>query len=347
MRWAARRVVWVWWASQFAVEVAPVWPATSTVSAWVSSRVLSSASWASARSTSSITAVVSAASIDHNGTSATCDSWSRTAATAPVTRWAWCAVAVMEPIQAPTTDTPPARKPVLHKGNRRSRGGFETVAARPPQPPAATAAMVRPSVSPPGFETVAARPPQPPAATGGSLCPQGIRAPCRGFETVAARPPQPPAATAAMVRPSVSPPGFETVAARPPQPSAREANATTRPEQPRPGGNPIASPPVALTGAVNPPREPQGRHPRLTAPGSVRHWALGLPTYSPRGSERVAARPPQPPATTSRAATPQPRRTGARYQVPGDAGSGCAASWMTYAVPPEPPSQAASSCARS
>ena len=119
-----------------------LWPATSTVSAWVSSRVLSSASWASARSTSSITAVVSAASIDHSGTSATSDSWSRTAATAPVTRWAWWAVAVMEPIQAPTTDSPPARKPVLHKGNRRSCRGFETVAARPPQPP--TAKRTRP-----------------------------------------------------------------------------------------------------------------------------------------------------------------------------------------------------------
>ncbi len=35
------------------------------------------------------------------------------------------------------------------------------------------------------------------------------------------------------------------------------------------------------------------------------------------------------------------------YQFPGDAGSGCAASWMTYAVPPEPPSQTDSNCARS
>ena len=73
--------------------------------------------------------------------------------------------------------------------------------------------------------------------------------------------------------------GFETVAARPPQPPSPEANATAPPSSQGPGGNPIASPPLALTGAVNPPPEPQRRHPRLTAPVSVRHWALGLPTY--------------------------------------------------------------------
>ena len=41
-----------WWACQFAVEVAPVWPATSMRSAWVRSRASSSASWALAAWTS-------------------------------------------------------------------------------------------------------------------------------------------------------------------------------------------------------------------------------------------------------------------------------------------------------
>ncbi len=63
--------------------------------------------------------------------------------------------------------------------------------------------------------------------------------------------------------------GFETVAARPPQPPRNRSQPT--------GGNPIASPPLTLTGAVNPPTRPQRRHPCLTAPVRVRHSAFGLP----------------------------------------------------------------------
>ena len=42
----------------------------------------------------------------------------------------------------------------------------------------------------------------------------------------------------------------------------------------------------------------------------------------------------------------RPRVDRRAHQFPGEAGSGCAASWMTYAVPPEPPSQTDSNCAR-
>ena len=69
VRNAAGRVVLVW-AYQFAVEVAPVWPAISVRSAWVSSRASSSASWAFAAWTSERAAVVSMGSMDHTGRSA-------------------------------------------------------------------------------------------------------------------------------------------------------------------------------------------------------------------------------------------------------------------------------------
>jgi len=104
VRWAAPGVVWMWWASQVAVDGAPVWPGTSSDVACVTSRASSSASWAFAAWTSLMAVVVSAASIDHNGTPATAPSWSRTPAIARVTRCGWCAIAVMTPIQAATTD---------------------------------------------------------------------------------------------------------------------------------------------------------------------------------------------------------------------------------------------------
>jgi len=54
------------------------------------------------------------------------------------------------------------------------------------------------------------------------------------------------------------------------------------------GGNPIAMNPIAslllaLSGAVNPTYQPQGGHPRLTAPGGVRHSGIGLPHPTPAG----------------------------------------------------------------
>ena len=122
MRCAAARVVLVWWASQVAVEVAPDRPGMSSASAWATSRASSSASWAFAAWTSLMAVVVSVASIDHNGTPATAPSWSRTPAIARVTRCGWCAIAVMTPIQAATTDSPTGPEALVHKG-KRSRPG--------------------------------------------------------------------------------------------------------------------------------------------------------------------------------------------------------------------------------
>ena len=57
-----------------------------------------------------------------------------------------------------------------------------------------------------------------------------------------------------------------------------------RPHGPQPGrgGNPIASPPLALAGAVNPPTGDRSEDARgLTAPARVRHSAIGLPPTPP------------------------------------------------------------------
>ena len=115
---------------------------------------------------------------------------------------------------------------------------------------------------------------------------------CGGFETVAARPPQPPGAAATCRRTQASfasrsqrrlrrsrqarPAVGERVPTLRRFRDGRSATSSTSggpvPAQPRPDrsqpsdGNPIASPPLALAGAVNPPREPQRKHPGLTAP---------------------------------------------------------------------------------
>ncbi len=67
--------------------------------------------------------------------------------------------------------------------------------------------------------------------------------------------------------------GFETVAARPPQPPVGGRVPSRRrtpapPDRSRTSrGNPIASPPLTLAGAVTPPREPQPAAPRIDSPG--------------------------------------------------------------------------------
>ena len=66
-RCACTRVVRVAAACQFAVEDAAVSPGRSIRVAWDSARAFSSASWASALRSCSISAVVSVASIDHTG----------------------------------------------------------------------------------------------------------------------------------------------------------------------------------------------------------------------------------------------------------------------------------------
>jgi hypothetical protein len=88
-RWASRRVVWVRWACQLAVEVAPVSAGRPIRSAWDSSRASISVSCAFAFCTSSMVAIVSAASIDHTLASATWVRSARASATARVTRWVW------------------------------------------------------------------------------------------------------------------------------------------------------------------------------------------------------------------------------------------------------------------
>ncbi len=171
-----------------------------------------------------------------------------------------------------------------------------------------------------GFETVAARPPQPPEGrshtAGGNplasrLCPRRASTPpthgptcalarhsASGLTTypaeVTSKSRRPPAAvstssTSARASRCLRCGGFETVAARPPQPpgvhylvnqTEHLAAAATPQDRSQPsGGNPIASPPLALAGAVNPPREPQRRHPGLTAPVRARHSASGLTTH--------------------------------------------------------------------
>ena len=128
-------------------------------------------------------------------------------------------------------------------------GGFETVAARPPQPPQGQR-WSAPSAGWGGFETVAARPPQPPQGQRWSAPSAGGE----GFETVAARPPQPPQGQR-WSAPSAGGGGFETVAARPPQPPQDRSQPT--------GGNPMASPSLGgsdtrLSGCCRQPRAQLG-----------------------------------------------------------------------------------------
>ena len=92
-------------------------------------------------------------------------------------------------------------------------------------------------------------------------------------------------------------------------------------------------------------------------PGSSRRLLTVVSTGSTSGGPASASRAgPHHAAAASDVRQPdsQPATLGCRvaatssgsadgYQVPGDGGSGWASSWMTYAVPPEPPSQAASS----
>ncbi len=106
---------------------------------------------------------------------------------------------IVGPTQPPTTDTRPGPdhpcgqrvaaprvctesgpRPVPWGGSRRCRrcGGFETVAARPPQPPC-------------GADPTTAGP-QPARRRTGPRPRRRPSAGCGGFETVAARPPQPP-----------------------------------------------------------------------------------------------------------------------------------------------------------
>ena len=117
-RWAAGRVVRVRWACQLAVEVAPVAAATSMRSAWASSRVSSSASWALAAWTSSRVAVVSSGSIDQSGTVATEARVERTPATAVDTRWGWFAIAVMGQFQHRPPTLARSRNALVDKGFR-------------------------------------------------------------------------------------------------------------------------------------------------------------------------------------------------------------------------------------
>ena len=116
---------------------------------------------------------------------------------------------------------------------------------------------------------------------------------CGGFETVAARPPQPPGGPFGL-------PGE-------PKPTRGRPHPTR--SQPS-GGNPIASLPLALAGAVNPPREPQRRHPGLTAPVRARHSASGLTTYRPRSPASPSARLPRSRQLDQRWASRLPRSSG-------------------------------------
>ena len=164
-------------------------------------------------------------------------------------------------------------------------GGFETVAARPPQPPEgrSRASDGNPMASPPLALAGAVNPPREPQRRHpGLTAPVRVRHSASGLTADLAE------VTSKSRRPSCGGldrldqrwasrclrcGGFETVAARPPQPPEGRSHTA---------GNPMASPPLALAGAVNPPREPQRRHPGLTAPVRVRHSASGLTTDWPR-----------------------------------------------------------------
>ena len=306
VRCAARRVVWVWWASQFAVEVAPAVAGdvdglgvgqesgfeggelglggldladgggglvgvhrpqrqVTDLGELVAHRgdrtgdpvgVVGGgchgtnpstdhrqSSCSETRTPQGESAIVPGFRDGRCATSSTTDSEGNP--TAPVTRWAWCTVAVMEPIQAPTTDSPPGSESLSPQGIRRSRGGFETVAGRPPQPPEEandhTDRPAGPRRQPDS---------QPPLALTGAVNPPRTARKAPKIDSPGER--QTLGYRVADIRPG---PGVSRRSLRDLLNHRYRKRTATRHDQSSQGlgGNPIASPPVALAGAVNPP----------------------------------------------------------------------------------------------
>ncbi len=189
-------------------------------------------------------------------------------------------------------------------------GGFETVAARPPQPPVGKSQRNhgRTAASPPAAARQPARLwPSPGLSTRPRTPAKAPRLDSPGEgQTLGCRVADVPK-PASRAGPSAGCGGldkldqrwasgclrcggFETVAARPPQPpvgKSQRNHGQTAASPPAAARQPAC--PLALAGAVNPPREPQRRHPGLTAPVRVRHSAVGLPTYPSQRREQVPA----------------------------------------------------------
>ncbi|CAI9405225.1 hypothetical protein HIDPHFAB_04339 [Nocardioides sp. T2.26MG-1] len=174
LRWASVRVIWVAWAHQFATEVAPTCSATPTVSAWAATRASSSVIREATRVSRTSTSAVSSVGMDHSEASVTWSRAASSWVTACVTWW-WgfaCAViATPEKKFAATVYRTGVRDVNMLVGLSFRGGGREAgsggrpvadlhrFAAKGPQPRAGlTAEDHRPG----GFETVAAQPPQPP-----------------------------------------------------------------------------------------------------------------------------------------------------------------------------------------
>ena len=126
---AAARVCRVWWASQFAVDVAPTSVPTWTSSACAATRAFSSTTWASRRVSSTNVDAASAALMDHTDASTTASATARICAVAEATWW-WGAVIAGHGSNSSTDHRQSeAQKPLIHRGS-----GHEQVTIRGARP---------------------------------------------------------------------------------------------------------------------------------------------------------------------------------------------------------------------
>ena len=120
-RWASVRVILVWWAHQFVVDVAPRSSPTSHEVACRATRSSSSATWDRNLVNSTSVEAVSAAPIDHNDTSESSPAPARADATKAATRCRGSGVS-----------TPSDMRPAKHRPLtvRAPKSGFSTSASR-------------------------------------------------------------------------------------------------------------------------------------------------------------------------------------------------------------------------